>query len=215
MRGHMKTSQNGINLIKKYEGCRLESYKCPAGVWTIGYGHTSGVTAGQRITQARADAMLLADLEQFENKVEKYNGKYKWNQNEFDALVSFAFNIGSIDQLTANGTRERSVIAEKFLLYNKAAGKVLPGLTKRREEERALFLSKKDDQKIGRETVKYGSRGESVTYLQQRLTARGYGVGSIDGIFGNKTLEALKAFQAENDLAVDGIVGANTWSKLK
>lgn len=211
----MKTSQNGINLIKKYEGCRLESYKCPAGVWTIGYGHTSGVTAGQRITQARADAMLLADLEQFENKVEKYNGKYKWNQNEFDALVSFAFNIGSIDQLTANGTRERSVIAEKFLLYNKAAGKVLPGLTKRREEERALFLSKKDDQKIGRETVKYGSRGESVTYLQQRLTARGYGVGSIDGIFGNKTLEALKAFQAENDLAVDGIVGANTWSKLK
>lgn len=206
----MKTSQNGIDLIKKYEGCRLESYKCPAGVWTIGYGHTSGVTDGQKITQAQADAYLISDLEKFEKKVEKYNAKYSWTQNEFDALVSFAFNIGSIDQLTANGTRERSVIAEKFILYNKAAGKVLSGLTKRREEEKKLFLSGK----LGRSTVKYGSRGEDVTFLQQRLTANGYGVGSIDGIFGNKTLEAVKAFQIENGLTVDGIVGVNTWAKL-
>lgn len=204
----MKTSQNGINLIKKYEGCRLESYKCPAGVWTIGYGHTSGVTDGQKITQAQADAYLISDLEKFEKKVEKYNSKYSWNQNEFDALVSFAFNIGSIDQLTANGTRERSVIAEKFLLYNKAAGKVLLGLTKRRAEERELFLS-------GKKTViKYGSKGIDVIFLQQRLTAKGYGVGNIDGIFGNKTLEAVKAFQIENNLAVDGIVGDKTWQKL-
>lgn len=206
----MKTSQKGIDLIKKYEGCRLESYKCPAGVWTIGYGHTSGVTAGQKITQAQADSYLVSDLTQFEKKVEKYNAKYGWNQNEFDALVSFAFNIGSIDQLTANGTRERAVIAEKFLLYNKAAGKVLTGLTKRREEERTLFLSGK----AGRPTVRYGSRGEDVTFLQQRLTAKGYGVGTIDGIFGNKTLEAVKAFQAENNLTVDGIVGTNTWKKI-
>lgn len=206
----MKTSQNGIDLIKKYEGCRLESYKCPAGVWTIGYGHTSGVKDGQKITQAQADAYLISDLEKFEKKVEKYNAKYSWTQNEFDALVSFAFNIGSIDQLTANGTRERSIIAEKFLLYNKAAGKVLSGLTKRREEERKLFLSGK----VGRSTVKYGSRGEDVTFLQQRLTAKGYGLGSIDGIFGNKTLEAVKAFQIENGLTVDGIVGVNTWAML-
>lgn len=204
----MKTSQKGIDLIKKYEGCRLESYKCPAGVWTIGYGHTSGVTEGQKITQAKADSYLVSDLENFEKKVEKYNAKYSWTQNEFDALVSFAFNIGSIDQLTANGTRERSVIAEKFLLYNKAAGKVLLGLTKRRAEERELFLS-------GKKTViKYGSKGIDVIYLQQRLTAKGYGVGNIDGIFGNKTLEAVKAFQAENNLAVDGIVGDKTWEKL-
>lgn len=206
----MKTGQAGLNLIKRYEGCKLNAYKCPAGVWTIGYGHTSGVTDGQKITQAQADAYLISDLEKFEKKVEKYNAKYSWTQNEFDALVSFAFNIGSIDQLTANGTRERSVIAEKFILYNKAAGKVLSGLTKRREEEKKLFLSGK----LGRSTVKYGSRGEDVTFLQQRLTANGYGVGSIDGIFGNKTLEAVKAFQIENGLTVDGIVGVNTWAKL-
>lgn len=206
----MKTGQAGLNLIKRYEGCKLNAYKCPAGVWTIGYGHTSGVTQGMTITQAQADAYLTADVAKFETNVNKYYDKYKWNQNEFDALVSFAFNIGNIDQLTANGTRERSVIAEKLLLYNKAAGKVLSGLTKRREEERKLFLSGK----VGRSTVKYGSRGEDVTFLQQRLTAKGYGLGSIDGIFGNKTLEAVKAFQIENGLTVDGIVGVNTWAML-
>ena len=119
----------------------MESYKCPAGVWTIGYGHTSGVKVGQVITQAQADAFLVSDVEKFEKKVNKYYEKYGWNQNEFDALVSFAFNIGNIDQLTANGTRSRAVIAEKMVRYNKAKGKVLAGLTKRRQAERKLFLN--------------------------------------------------------------------------
>lgn len=136
----MKTSQEGINLIKQFEGCRLEAYKCPAGVWTIGYGHTAGVQPGQKISAAQAEAYLKADLEKYEKKVGKYSG-YGWNQNEFDALVSFAYNVGSIDQLTANGTRNRKVIAEKILLYNKGDGKVLPGLVKRRQAERDLFLS--------------------------------------------------------------------------
>lgn len=137
----MKTSQAGIDLIKKYEGCRLEAYKCPAGVWTIGYGHTGGVTNGQKITQEKADELLHADIEKFEKKVDAYMDKYKWAQNEFDALVSFAYNIGSIDQLTAGGTRSRAVIAEKMVLYNKAGSRVLEGLTKRRKEEQALFLA--------------------------------------------------------------------------
>lgn len=137
----MKTGKVGLSLIKQFEGCRLESYKCPAGVWTIGYGHTSGVKAGQIITQSQADAFLISDVEKFEKKVNKYYEKYGWNQNEFDALVSFAFNIGSIDQLTANGTRSRAVIAEKMVQYNKAGGKVLAGLTKRRQAERKLFLN--------------------------------------------------------------------------
>ena len=139
--GGMKTGKAGLSLIKQFEGCRLESYKCPADVWTIGYGHTSGVKAGQVITQAQADAFLVSDVEKFEKKVNKYYEKYGWNQNEFDALVSFAFNIGSIDQLTANGTRSRAVIAEKMVQYNKASGKVLAGLTKRRQAERKLFLN--------------------------------------------------------------------------
>ena len=136
----MNISENGLNLIKSFEGCRLTAYKCPAGVWTIGWGHTGGVYEGQTITQVQADEMLVSDLASYERKVDKYSS-YGWNQNEFDALVSFAYNIGSIDQLTANGTRTRAVIANKMLEYNKASGKVLAGLVRRREAERALFLT--------------------------------------------------------------------------
>ena len=123
----MNISENGLNLIKSFEGCRLTAYRCPAGVWTIGWGHTGGVYEGQTITQAQADEMLVSDLASYERKVDKYSS-YGWNQNEFDALVSFAYNIGSIDQLTANGTRTRAVIADKMLEYNKAAGKILAGI---------------------------------------------------------------------------------------
>ncbi len=136
----MKTSQNGIELIKQFEGCRLSAYQCAAGVWTIGYGHTAGVKKGQAITQTQADNYLKNELTSFEKKVEKYDSVYHWNQNQFDALVSFAFNVGSIDQLTANGSRNITTISQKMLQYNKAAGKTLDGLTKRRKAEQALFL---------------------------------------------------------------------------
>lgn len=137
----MKIGQAGLELIKQFEGCRLEAYKCAAGVWTIGYGHTKNVSAGQKITQIEAENFLLEDISTFETKVAKYTQKYAWTQNEFDALVSFAFNIGSIDQLTANGTRTKAEIAEKILLYNKASGQVFVGLVKRRTAERELFLT--------------------------------------------------------------------------
>ena len=136
----MKTGQAGIKLIKQFEGCRTTAYKCPAGVWTIGYGHTAGVKQGQKITQAQAEEYLRQDLVKYEKLVAKYDYVYHWNQNEFDAMVSFAYNTGSIDKLTANGTRSKAVIAEKILLYNKAGGKVLSGLDKRRKAERELFL---------------------------------------------------------------------------
>ncbi|BCK01590.1 lysozyme [Anaerocolumna chitinilytica] len=140
------TSTAGIALIKRFEGCRLEAYKCPADVWTIGYGHTGSVDgkaigAGMKITLQKADELLKADLAKFEAKVNKYD-KYKWTQNEFDAMVSFAYNIGNIDQLTAKGTRTKDMIAAKLPAYNKAAGKVLAGLTKRRKAEQELFLRK-------------------------------------------------------------------------
>ena len=212
----LKTGQAGLNLIKQFEGCRLTAYRCPAGVWTIGYGHTGNVAAGQTITQAEADRQLVSDVEKYEKQVNKYFDKYRWNQNEFDALVSFAFNVGSIDQLTAKGTRSRTVIAEKILLYDKAAGKVLAGLTKRRKAEQELFL-KANNVPVAktRATVKKGSRGEDVIYLQKQLSILGYSVGAVDGIFGVKTLEAVKAFQAENGLVADGIVGKKTWEKLE
>lgn len=138
----MEIGQAGIDLIKQYEGCRLTAYKCPAGVWTIGYGHTgSDVKDGLTITPVKAEQLLKADLAKFEKHVQNFDSKYHWNQNEFDALVSFAFNVGSINQLTANKTRTKAQIAQAMLLYNKANGKVLPGLTKRRQAERQLFLT--------------------------------------------------------------------------
>lgn len=140
----MKTSQNGIDLIKRFEGCRLTAYRCPAGKPTIGYGHTAGVRMGQKITQAQADGFLRDDLAKFERAVMKYDHVYHWNQNQFDALVSFSFNLGSIDGLTAKGKRTVEEISAAILKYNTAkvngVRKVLSGLTERRKAERALFL---------------------------------------------------------------------------
>ena len=140
----MKTSQRGINLIKQFEGVRLTAYKCPAGVYTIGYGHTRGVQRGMRITEEEAIAYLTADLLNSEKAVERYDSVYHWNQNEFDALVSFTFNCGAANlrSLLRNGRRNRSQIAETLPLYRKAGGKVLKGLERRRAAEKALFLER-------------------------------------------------------------------------
>lgn len=213
----LKTGQAGLDLIKQFEGCRLMAYRCPAGILTIGYGHTAGVKAGQTITQAQADKYLVDDVAKYEKNVNKYYEKYRWNQNEFDALVSFAFNIGSIDQLTAGGTRTREQIAAKITAYSKAGGKVLAGLVRRREAEKKLFLTAVTGSVQAAEqfpVLRKGSRGEAVTKLQQALCDRGYTL-KRDGIFGSKTLEAVKAFQADNGLVVDGIAGGKTWEKIR
>ena len=140
----MKTSQRGINLIKQFEGIRLTAYKCPAGVYTIGYGHTRGVKRGMKITEEEASAYLTADLLNSEKAVERYDSVYHWNQNEFDALVSFTFNCGAANlrSLLRNGRRNRSQIAATLPLYRKAGGKVLKGLERRRAAEKALFLER-------------------------------------------------------------------------
>lgn len=138
-------SINGLNLIKSFEGCRLKAYK-PVKTekyYTIGYGHY-GADVGQNmiITQYQAELFLLKDIARFCAAVNKYDHIYHWSQNEFDALVSFAFNIGNIDQLTAKGTRTKAVIADKILAYNKSGKKVLPGLVRRRMAERNLFVKR-------------------------------------------------------------------------
>ena len=136
----MKISKVGIELIKKFEGCRLTTYTDAAGVLTIGYGHTGkDVVPGLTISQEHAEALLKIDLEKFEAKVMKYNPIYNWTQCEFDALVSFAYNIGSIDALTSNGTRDRQMIRSSMLMYRKAGGKILKGLERRRCLELARF----------------------------------------------------------------------------
>lgn len=225
----MKTSENGINLIKKLEGLRLAAYQCAAGVWTIGYGHTVGVKSTDTITEMQAENYLKTDLENFEAKVEKYNSKYSWNQNEFDALVSFAYNIGNIDQLTANGTRERCTIAEKILCYNKAGGEVLSGLTKRREAERELFLTKVAPVQPISATI----QGEGTIRAVQKwlndeygdrisnCTACGKTKLLTDGVFGAKTKAALTlALQIwintfGHTLAIDGVFGDKTKAVCK
>ena len=131
--------EKGLNLIKKFEGCRLKAYRCPAGVLTIGYGHTKGVKAGQVITQAQAEELLRKDIVNFCKKVDKYDKIYHFNENEYNALLSFVFNIGNLNQLTANGTRSKKVIGEKMKLYTKAGGKTLNGLVRRRNEEYKLY----------------------------------------------------------------------------
>ena len=135
----MRTSQKGINLIKEFEGCRLKAYKCPAGVWTIGYGHTSNVKPNQSITREEAERLLREDLRMYEYHVE--NTLKGLNQNQFDALVSFTYNCGSgcLKQLTKGRTLKQ--IGEKIILYDKANGKPLAGLTRRRKAEQALYQS--------------------------------------------------------------------------
>ena len=135
-----KINKSGLNLIKKYEGCKLTSYICPAGVLTIGYGHTGkDVKPNQTISKKKAINLLKKDLSRFERHVQSYNYIYEWTDNEFSALVSFAFNIGNIDQLTAYGKRTRSQIRTAMLKYVKANGKTLAGLVKRRKAELKLF----------------------------------------------------------------------------
>ena len=137
----MKTSSKGVSLIKQFEGCRLKAYKCPAGVWTIGYGHTAGVKAGDIITQETAESYLRNDLVTYEKYVMNYDGIYHFNQNQFDALVSFTYNCGpgNLKNLTQSGKRTIAQISDKLLLYNKAGGVTLLGLQRRRTAEKVLF----------------------------------------------------------------------------
>lgn len=135
-------SKNGIDLIKKFEGCRLKAYKCPAGVWTIGYGHTKGVKANQKITKEEAEKLLKEDLQKYVDHVRYYDKTYgyNFNQNQFDALVSFAYNLGTLRGITNNGKRTKFQISCKFKAYVYAGGKKLQGLINRREAEYKLYM---------------------------------------------------------------------------
>lgn len=142
----MKTNENGKNLIKSFESCRLTAYKDATGTLTIGWGHTGSIDGipiydGLTISQQKADELFDMDLERFENHVNGYHDKYNFTGNEFSALVSFAYNVGSITQLTAKGTRTKTQIANAMLKYVYSKGVKLKGLVNRRTKERNLFLS--------------------------------------------------------------------------
>lgn len=174
-----KLSNTGLILIKQFEGCRLKAYK-PVKTekyYTIGYGHYGAdVTADMVITQEKADELLMRDCDKFVERVNKYMDKYNFNQNQFDALVSFAFNIGSIDKLTANGTRSIKTISDKILAYDHAGGKKLAGLTRRRKAEHELFnkvvLTNNELSQVAQEVIN-GEWGNGV-YRKTLLTNAGY-----------------------------------------
>ena len=132
-------SENCINLIKKYEGCKLQAYRCPVGNLTVGYGHTGDVYEGQTITQEQAENLLKADLEGYTELVLKKCSYLNLNQNELDALVSFTYNcgLGNLNKLLAKGSRSKEEIAEHIEAYNNNG---MTGLVKRRAEEKILFL---------------------------------------------------------------------------
>lgn len=138
----MNIGNKGLDLIKSFEGCRLSAYKCPAGVWTIGYGRTNGVYEGMTITQDQADNMLREDVKYYADAVDRYQSRFNFTQEEFDSLTSFTYNcgVGSL-QAVMSCCNTKQEIAEECKLYNKGGGVVLAGLVRRREEEYKLFMS--------------------------------------------------------------------------
>ena len=140
----MHISEKGIQLIKNFEGCSLKSYKCPAGVITLGYGHTGTykgkpLTLGMTITQQEADDLLKQDLIKYENYVNSLHRDF--NQHEYDALCSFVYNCGIGSLTTLCRGRNNEQIGKALTLYNKAGGKVLAGLTRRRKAEQELYFT--------------------------------------------------------------------------
>ncbi|SFU36410.1 lysozyme [Porphyromonadaceae bacterium KHP3R9] len=141
----MKTSDKGVALIKAHEGFVPHAYRCPAGIWTIGYGHTSGVKPGDVITEAQGDAFLRSDIASAERAVNAAG--LKLTQNQFDALVSFVFNVGTgnfnrstlLKYAKANTNDPR--IRQEFSKWIYGDRKVLPGLIKRRKAEADLYFS--------------------------------------------------------------------------
>lgn len=213
-----RIGQAGLDLIKQYEGCRLAAYRCAAGVWTIGYGHTAGVHSGMTITQAQADAYLQQDIAKFEGYVN--NPAYvpiteQLNQNQFDALTSFAFNLGAGNLRKLCKGRTAAQIARAMPSYNKAAGKVLAGLTRRRKAEQALFnkavsctgttTTSTNTEDYNMKTIKKGSKGNAVKVWQIII-----GV-TPDGKFGSGTESTTRDWQESHGLTVDGTVGPMSW----
>lgn len=234
----MKMSSTGLDLVKSFEGLYLKAYKCPAGVWTIGYGHTGktfgkNITSGMTITKTQATKLLADDMKVFEKGV-KALVKVPLNQNQFDALVSFSFNCGlgnlkSSTLLKKLNAGKYSEAAEQFLVWNKAAGKVLAGLTRRRKEEKKLFSKPipkkvstysqvkfiKELQKLSNlKTTGVANRAllrslpiinqqvdsnEYIKPLKKILKQKGYSVGKIDFKWDKEFASAVKSYKKAHE----------------
>ena len=206
----MRVSNKCIELVKEFEGLYLYAYQDSVDVWTIGYGITNAdkavtkrtIKKGMTITEATANKWLVDCLNKiYLPKVLKYQDKYHFNTSQIDGLVSFAYNIGSIDQLTDNGRRSIREIESKIPEYNKAGGKTLKGLVRRRLAELHMFNSSIKSFDEGwpvlpkRGYFQKGDKGKQVEQLQKLLSWLDLYEGKIDGLYGEKTEEAVRKLQ--------------------
>jgi lysozyme len=142
----MAIAEAGRALVRRFEGLRLEAYRCPSGTWTVGYGHTAGAAEGQTVTEEEAEALLNADLEEAEAAVREALGGTPAGANELAAMVSLAFNIGAGAFRRSSVARrhkagDRAGAAAAFLMWTRADGRVLQGLVRRRQAEMELYLT--------------------------------------------------------------------------
>ena len=234
-KGSRRTNHEGLKLLTTFEGCRLDAYDDGVGVWTIGYGHTKGIHEVMTITQAQAEQFLQEDLEIFESYVED-GIQVDVNEDQFSALVCFCFNVGaegfgSSTLLRKLNAGDYQGAAEQFPVWNKGGGKPMLGLTRRRLAEQAFFFSQSwqpfltyegdgttSGQAATPRTLKLTSpmlQGEDVRRVQEALLKAGLSVGDgADGNFGNVTDAAVKQFQQQKRLTVDGVVGLQTLQAL-
>lgn len=227
----MKTNSKGIAIIKSLEGCRLTAYKLKGERnYTIGYGHSDAtIKAGDTITQAQVDALLVKDLEKFEKYVTTYAVKKfpELNENQFSALVSYCYNrgVGGLKELV-NFSDTITDLRNNIVIFWGKNKNYKDALIKRREKETALFCDTSNLVNVSRETfsnlvipqptLKRGSRGSQVRYLQVFLNKFSYGL-KTDGVFGEKTYKALCVFQSKHPACgnIDGIFGRHTFNVVR
>lgn len=195
----MNINQATVDLVKEFEGFRAKAYKCPAGIWTIGYGTTAaagvGITPkdGMTISQSDAEAYLQAALDKFADQIAP-SISVAISDNEFGAFVSLAYNIGpgafkksSALRLFNAGDKEGA--AKAILMWNKAGGKVLKGLTRRREAERKLFLTPVDGKFEGRTSVAQSTTMQASAV--QIASGAGAGIAAVGALDGTAQIVAM------------------------
>ena len=220
----MKISEKGLSMIERFEGCLLKASNKLDGVWTIGYGQTGRyygkrVRRGMTTTKAEAHTWLRDhSIKTYEDAVTQAV-KVPLNQNQFDALVSFAYNVGIGAMAGSTAVRrlnqgDYTGAADALTMWTRCNGKVLPGLVRRRKEERALFLTPVTQVKNAEDgLLRKGDTGAAIKLLQHRLNLVGSQL-TEDGIWGVQTDSAVRGYQYKAGLTVDGIVGAKTKAAL-
>lgn len=217
----MKTGPKGIKLLKSFEGWRSKAYRDSVGVWTIGYGHTSmagppKVTSSMTITKAQGEAILKKDLKKYEKAVNDYV-RVQLTQEQFDALVSFCYNVGpgnfkKSSVLRYVNARRFDDVPSRLMLWNKAGGKVLRGLTRRRAAEGELWSSGTREYKHASAAFPDAPRGkspmESTTNIAATMSAVAGGTAAMNEVVQN-TNSMMQA--APWVLLVIVIIGATFW----